>query len=233
MEIPGALLLAMSLFGLGAAGIVAFLAARRGRPSAARSIAAIGAAWLAAYAALLVITSLASRERTLALGEMKRFCGFYLDCHLGVAVDRVDTLTQIGEVSDALQAGGTFYVVTVRVSSDARRTPLELSQPHAVLVDAEGYSYERVPDAEQRLANAGAAIHLDEWVGPGQSYTRRLVFDVPRGAREPRLHVTEGSPIERVVELAIIGDEDALLHARTLHALEPGTGVSSATARAP
>jgi hypothetical protein len=35
------------------------------------------------------------------------------------------------------------------------------------------------------------------------------------------------------VELAIIGDEDALLHARTLHALEPGTGVSSATARAP
>ena len=231
MDFPGVLLLAVTLFGVVASAIVGFLAARRGRTSAATSIAAVGAAWLAAYAALLVITSLASGERTLALGETKRFCGFYLDCHLGLAVERVDTTSQIGEGRHALQAGGTFYVVTVRVSSDARRVPLELNQPRAVLVDTEGYRYERVPDAEQRIASAGAPIHLDEWVGPGQSYTRRLVFDVPRGAREPRLHVTEGSPIERAMELAIIGDEDALLHAPTLHALEPGGGLSSAAAR--
>jgi hypothetical protein len=230
MDFPGVLLLAVTLFGVVASAIVVFLAARRGRTSAARSITAIAAAWLATYVALLVITSLVSGERTLALGETKRFCGFYLDCHLGVAVDRVDTTTQIGEGSHTLEAGGTFYVVTVRVSSDARRVPLELNQPRAVLVDAEGYRYERVPDAEQRLAGAGAPIHLDEWVGPGQSYTRRLVFDVPRGAREPRLHVTEGSPIERAMELAIIGDEDALLHAPTLHALQLGAGFSSAAA---
>lgn len=233
MDFPGVLLLAVTLFGVVASAIVAFIAARRGRTSAAKSIGAVGAAWLAAYAALLVITSLASGERTLALGETKRFCGFYLDCHLGVAVERVDTLSQIGEASNAIEAGGTFYVVTVRVSSDARRVPLELERPNAVLVDAEGYRYERVPDAEQRLANAATPIHLDEWLDPGQSFTRRLVFDVPRGARGPRLHVTEGSPIERAMELAIVGDEDALLHPPTLHALEPGAGVSSAAARVP
>jgi hypothetical protein len=233
MDLPGVLLLTVTLFGLVAAGIVAFLAARRGRTRTVKPIVAVAAAWLAAYAAVLIVTSLTSRERTLALGETKRFCGFYLDCHMGVAVERVDTTSRIGEGRDALQSGGTFYVITVRVSSDARRVPLQLDRPRAVLVDAEGYRHERALDAEQRLAGGGAPVDLDERVDAGQSFTRRLVFDVPRGVREPRLHVTVGSPIERAVELAIIGDEDALLHAPTLHALEAGGGVSSAAARTP
>ena len=233
MDFPGVFFLAVTLFGVGAAGIVAFLAARRGHTHTAKSIAAVGMAWIAAYVALLLITSLVSSERTLALGETKRFCGFYLDCHLGVAVERVDTTSRIGEGSNAIQAGGTFYIITVRVSSDAQRVPLELARPRALVVDAEGYRYERVHDAEQRLASGGAPLDLELRVDAGQSYTRRLVFDVPRGAREPRLHVTEGSLIERAMELAIIGDEDALLHRPTLHALEPGHGVSSAAGRAP
>lgn len=233
MDFPGVLFLTVTLFGLVAAGIVAVLGARRGRTRAVNSIAAVAVAWIAAYAAVLVVTSLTSHERTLALGETKRFCGFYLDCHMGVAVERVDTASRIGEGSDALLAGGTFYVVTVRVSSDARRVPLELNRPRAVLVDAEGYRYERVPDAEQRLSRDGVPGDLEERVDAGHSFTRRLVFDVPRGVREPRLHMTEGSLIERAVELAIIGDEDALLHAPTLHALEPGAGVSAAAVRAP
>ena len=231
MDFPGVLLLAATLFGLVAFGIVASLARRRGRTHAAQSIFAVAAAWLAAYVALLVVTSLASSERTLALGETKRFCGFYLDCHMGVAVERVDTTSRIGDGSNLLQAGGTFYIVTVRVSSDARRVPLDLERPRAVLVDAEGYEYERVHDAEDRLASGSAPVDLERRVEAGQSFARQLVFDVPRGAREPRLHVTEGSIIERALELAIIGDEDAMLHAPTLHALEPGTGISSAAAR--
>lgn len=233
MDFPGVLLLAVTLFGVVALGIVAFLARRRGRTHAAQSMFAVAAAWLAAYAALLIVTSLASSERTLALGETKRFCGFYLDCHMGVAVERVETTSRIGEGSNALQAGGTFYIVTVRVSSDARRVPLDLERPRAVLVDVEGYQYERVHDAEDRLASDSAPVDLEVRVEAGESFTRKLVFDVPRGVREPRLHVTEGSAIERALELAIIGDEDAMLHAPTLHALEPGTGVSSAAARAP
>ena len=135
----GVPLLALTLIGLLAAGIAAVLATVRGRTRAARSIVLVAGAWVATYVTLLVVTSIASRERTLAIGETKRFCGFYLDCHMGVAVERVDTMSRIGESGDEVRAGGTFYVVTLRVSSDARRVPLHLEQPRAVIVDAEGF----------------------------------------------------------------------------------------------
>jgi hypothetical protein len=198
---------------------------RRGRAPVARSIALVIAAWVGAYATVLVVTSLASRERVLALGETKRFCGFYLDCHMGVAVDRVDTMSTIG----GIRAGGTFYVVTLRVSSDARRVPLHLERPTIVIVDAEGFRHERSLDAEHALGRA-QLIELERPVDAGDSFTRAVVIDVPHDVRDPRLHVTMGGLLDRTVELALIGDEDALLHAPTLHALVPGAGVSSASA---
>jgi hypothetical protein len=224
----GVPLLALTLIGLLAAGIAAVLATVRGRTRAARSIVLIAGAWVATYVTLLVVTSIASRERTLAIGETKRFCGFYLDCHMGVAVERVDTMSRIGESGDEVRAGGTFYVVTLRVSSDARRVPLHLEQPRAVIVDAEGFRHERALDAEGKLARAQVA-ELEQPVNAGDSFTRAIVIDVPHGAREPRLYVSMGGPLDRAVEMALIGDEDALLHARTLHALAPGSGVPSAS----
>jgi hypothetical protein len=229
MGLLGVPLLAVTMLGLVAAGIVTILAIVKGRTRVARSIVLIAVAWVAAYATLLVVTSIASRERTLALGETKRFCGFYLDCHMGIAVERVDTVSRIGEGSDAIEAGGTFHVITLRVSSDARRVPLRLEQPHAVIVDAEGFRHERSLDAERKLARAQLA-DLEQPVNAGDSFTRAIVIDVPDGVRDPRLHVRMGGPLDRTVELAIIGDEDALLHAPTLHALAPGSGVSSASA---
>jgi hypothetical protein len=229
MGLFGVPLLALTILGLLAAVVVAVLATVRGRPGVARAIVLVAAAWVGAYATLLVVTSIASRERTLALGETKRFCGFYLDCHMGVAVERVDTMSRIGEPGDQVQAGGTFYVITLRVSSDAMRVPLHLEQPSAVVVDAEGFRHERWLDAEQKLAQAKLA-DLEQPVHAGESFTRAIVIDVPHGVRDPRLHVTMGGPLDRVVELAIIGDEDALLHAPTLHALAPGSGISSASA---
>lgn len=228
MGFLGVPLLALTLLGLLAAGIGAVFATVRGRPRVARSIVLLTAAWVAAYATLLVVTSVASRERTLALGETKRFCGFYLDCHMGVAVERVDTMSRIGEPGNEVRAGGTFYVVTLRVSSDARRVPLRLEQPRAVIVDAEGFRHQRSLDAEQRLARAQMP-ELEQLVNAGDSFTRAIAIDVPHGAREPRLYVSMGGPLDRAVELALIGDEDALLHARTLHALAPGSGISSAS----
>jgi hypothetical protein len=227
----GVPLLALTLLGLLAAGIVLILAMVNGWTRIARSIVIVTGAWVATYATLLVVTSIASRERTLALGETKRFCGFYLDCHMGVAVERVDTTASIGEPGNEVRAGGTFYVVTLRVSSDARRVPLRLHQANVVIVDAEGFRHERSLEAEQRLPSAQLA-DLEQSVNAGGSFTRAIVIDVPRGVREPRLHVTMGSPLARAVELALIGDEDAMLHARALHALPPGSGVSSASAGA-
>ena len=225
MEIPGVLLLAITLLGLLAVGVACIVLNARGRAGGARSIAMVGLAWIGAYAALLIATSLASHERTLDLGETKRFCGFYLDCHMGVAVERVDTMSIIGD----LRAGGTFYVVTLRVSSDARRVPLRLEQPRFAVVDAEGFRHERFVSAERKLTG-GQMLDLERPVDPGHSFTRTIVIDVPHGVRNPRLHVTMGGPLDRAIELGVIGDEDALLHAPTLHALDAGTGIPSASA---
>src|SRR5712691_9539522 len=52
--------------------------------------------WAAAYAAILLTMSLTSQPRVLGLHEAKRFCGFYLDCHMGVSVEAVDTAKTIG-----------------------------------------------------------------------------------------------------------------------------------------
>ncbi|HJR67572.1 MAG TPA: hypothetical protein VJ802_14170 [Gemmatimonadaceae bacterium] len=223
MELPGVLILVITLFGLFAAGVASVVVARRGKTPVARAIALVGAAWLGAYATILIVTSLTSHERTLALGETKRFCGFYLDCHMGVAVERVDTTSAIG----GIRAGGTYYVVTLRVSSNARRRPLRLERPDIVIVDAEGFRHERSLDAEHAL---GQLDGLDRLVEAGASFTRAVVIDVPHDVRDPRLEVTMGGVVERTVELALIGDEDAWLHAPTLHALVPGSGVSSASA---
>ena len=223
MELPGVLILVITLFGLFAAGVASVVVARRGKTPVARAIALVGAAWLGAYATILIVTSLTSHERTLALGETKRFCGFYLDCHMAVPVERVDTMSAIGGV----RAGGTYYVVTLRVSSNARRRPLRLEQPDIVIVDAEGFRHERSLDAEHAL---GQLDGLDRLVEAGASFTRAVVIDVPHDVRDPRLEVTMGGVVDRTVELALIGDEDAWLHAPTLHALVPGSGVSSASA---
>ena len=224
MEIPGVPLLAVTMVGLFAAVATCIVFLVRGRTGVARSIAMISVAWIAAYASLLVVTSLASRERTLAIGETKRFCGFYLDCHMGVAVERVDTVSSIGD----MRAGGTFYVVTLRVSSDARRAALRLEEPRITIVDGEGFRYERSAIAEQKLSLE--MLDLERPVEAGHSFTRAIVIDVPHGVRHPRLHVTMGGALDRAVERALIGDEEALLHAPTLHSLVAGSGVSSASA---
>ena len=226
MELLGVPLLAITTLGLLTATVACVVLFLRGRARVARSSAMVSLAWIAAYVSLLIVTSLASRERTLALGETKRFCGFYLDCHMGVAVERVDTMSSIGD----MRAGGTFYVVTLRVSSDARRVPLHLEQPTISIVDGEGFRYDRSIDAERRLA-LDEPVDLERPVEAGHSFTHAVVIDVPHGARNPRLHVRMGGALDRTVELAVIGDEDALLHAPTLHALVPGTGVSSASVR--
>jgi hypothetical protein len=230
MESLGVPLLALTVLGLLAAGVVGALAMLRSRTHVVRILVLVCAAWLGAYGTVLIVTSLASRERTLALGETKRFCGFYLDCHMGVAAERVDTMASIGEPGAEIRAGGAFYVITLRVSSDARRVPLHLEQPRIVIVDAEGFRYERSLDAERALSRTPLP-ELERPVPAGDSFTRAIVIDVPHGVREPRLHVTMGGPLDRTVELTLIGDEDALLHARTFHALVPGSGVSSASAR--
>lgn len=168
--------------------------------------------WTAAYAAILLTMSLTSQPRVLGLHEAKRFCGFYLDCHMGVAVEAADTTKTIGAAPTQLLAAGRFWIVTVSVSNTALREPLRLHRARAMVVDGQGRRYERDSAAEQRL---GGEASLDRQAGPGESYTVRLVFDLAVDSATPTLYVTEGYGIDHLIELVLAGDEDSLLHAKT------------------
>lgn len=186
------------------------------RPPLARA-ATILAGWAAVYAVVLVAVSLASEPRVLSLGEDKKFCGFYIDCHRQLAVTAVERLDSIG----AMRPGGVFYVLTLRIGSDAKIARMRLIDPRLEIVDAAGRRHGRSAAGEQALARVrGPLPALTDTVGPGGSYLTTVVFDVPRDAREPHLRATDGWWADRLIEFFLVGDEDSFLHAPTTFRLD-------------
>jgi hypothetical protein len=220
----GVPLLALTMLGLLAAGIAAVFATLRGRTRVARSIVLVAAAWVAAYASLLVVTSIASRERTLAFGETKRFCGFYLDCHLGLSVDGTEIVKSIMSPSGPVTASGMFHVVRLRLHNSARNPVINMTlyEPIVKVVDAVGNQYPRATAAERALGSASTSakpLPRETRVTHEPAYAT-LVFDLPADVRDPRLLVTDGWVIDRALEFVLINDENSIFHSRTLLALD-------------
>jgi hypothetical protein len=219
----GVLLMLATLLIAGAAIVAAVAAGYFHRPALARG-AQIGLlAWGAGYTALLLGSSLTSRERILERGETKRFCGFYLDCHMGAAVVDVRRTTTLGNPPNEVRAAGEFYVVTLKVTSNAVRATLSLANPSATVVDRAGRSYPRSTVGERALANAiGPAIPLTYPVNGESHFTTPVVFDLPKDIVEAKLLITDTPGLARAIEGALIGDEDSFLHKRTYHSLTMG-----------
>jgi hypothetical protein len=203
------ILMIVGTFGLIALATVVLVYARlKNKPLPIKPILLVGAAWAALYVIALTASSLTSEERVLGLNEEKQFCGFYIDCHMQVAVTRVDTSSQLG--------AARTYVVTLRVSSTAVRVPLRLLDPRVVVRDARGRQFTRSQAAESLLAAKGAPFEpLTREIGPAQSFQTTVAFELPADVTEPRLLVTEGIWADKIIELFLIGDEDSLLHKRT------------------
>lgn len=214
MNVMILLLVAGALALLAALAVASFATHRFARGTL---LAGAGGGVALLYGAALLATSLASHERLLAVGATKRFCGFYLDCHLGVAVESVATVPAV----DGVRAAGTFHVVRLRVSSNAKRATLRPGRLEVVLVDLGERRLRRSSAAEAALARTrgAATAGLERALPPGGSYTVDLVFDVPDGSVAPRLLVREGIGLDRLIESVLIGDEDAILHKPTLLAL--------------
>lgn len=166
------------------------------------------AIWFSLYGIALVSTSLMSEERTLGLNGSKEFCGFYLDCHLHAAVSGSRRVKQVGTAT----AKGEFYVVRVKVSSDARRAELGLLAVDAHVVDAGGAEYTRDEMAEDQLP---PQPEFETTIGPGGSFEKEIVFDLPADVDRPRLDIREGVWADRLIETFLIGDEDSLFHNRS------------------
>jgi hypothetical protein len=172
--------------------------------------------WAGLYGGGVLVASLLSHETVLPAGASKRFCGFYFDCHLGVAVLSDATVPAI----EGRRASGTYHVLTLRFSSNARRATLTPYDLRIQLVDANGVRYERDRAAESALAG-GRSVELARPIPAGGAYTVPVVFDLPRGAELPRLFIGEGLGIDRIIEGVLVGDEDSFLHRKTMLAL-PG-----------
>ncbi|HEV7646148.1 MAG TPA: DUF4352 domain-containing protein [Pyrinomonadaceae bacterium] len=164
--------------------------------------------WFVFYAILLFGFSLASKEKVLGLNEAKEYCGFYLDCHMHTAVTQVQRAKTIG----AKTARGEFYIVTVKVSSDAKREPLQLIGTEAKIFDEQKNSYTRDLEAEQAL---GSQPEFETMIAPAETFTKTIVFDLPTRVKEPRLDIRDGYGVDTCLEAVLIGDEDSVFHQRS------------------
>jgi hypothetical protein len=177
------------------------------------------------YMALLLIVSLASRERVLAMGERKYFCE--MDCHAAYSVAGVRRAASIGTGAATARARGTYLIVRVEVRFDettiSARRPRDLKlypNPRRVeIVDARGRRFARDAAGQRALESETGmpGVEFTKPLLPGESYVTEVVFDVPSDIETPRLELTngEGFPIP-----LIIGHERSPLHRKVLFALE-------------
>jgi hypothetical protein len=214
------LLMLMSIGGVLGAVVIAIIASITKKSWLLKFTLAAVAVWFSFYAVMLVGFSANSVEKDLGLNEAKSFCGFYFDCHMHTAVTAVRTAKRLG----GREATGQFYIVTVKVFSDARRARLGLLTVDAHVVDGRGTVYVRDDMAEKELQPQPA---FDQKVGPGESFEKEIVFDMPADAADPRLDITEGYGIDHLIEAVLIDDEDSILHKRTYFSLPEQTDTVS------
>jgi len=166
-----------------------------------RRAAATFGAWLgsvAIYGVVLVGVSLASSEHVLPPGIEKRFCA--LDCDLAYSVAEVFRADRGVPGQDAL-------FVRVRVRSDAQVARIWPSDFKAWLLAAGGMRVDPVTPPRPALLGD---------LGPGESQTIELQFEIPERTEGLRLAVAEGGWPSRIM----IGDENSFLHRKTVFQLQ-------------
>lgn len=214
----GVLLLLMTIGGLFVAGILLIVAFWKKIDWLKTFVLGGVTVWLVFYAIIFLAGSIFSKEKTLSLNEPKEFCGFYFDCHMHAAVTDVRKTKTIGDKT----ANGEFYVVKVRVFSDAKRETLGLLTVDAKIIDSQKREFRRDAAAE---ASLGEQPPFDRRVSPAESFEKEIVFDLPENAENPRLDIREGYGIDHWIEAILVGDEDSFLHKRNYFKLaeQPAT----------
>ena len=207
------LLMLMTIGGIILAAGLFVVALYTGKAWLAKFVAGGVMVWFAFYTVMLLGASFMSRDRLLEQNEPKEFCGFYFDCHMHASVTDVKTARTIGDRA----AKGIFYIVTVKVFSNARRATLGLLTVDAHVLDSDRRKYERDPAAELQLP---PQPEFEEKIGPTESFEKQIVFDLPTGVNAPRLDIREGYGIDHAIEAVLIDDEDSIFHGRNYFELQ-------------
>lgn len=210
----GVLLMLMTIGGLIVAAVLLVASLITKKTWLAKFMLGGVALWTVFYAVMLLATSLTSEERTIAVGDTdgKAFCGFYIDCHMHAMVTAVRRAKTVGSQT----ANGEYYIVKVKVFSDAKRATLGLLTVDAHVVDIAGRTYTRDRNAEAQL---GSQPEFERQISPSESFEKEIVFDIPADVRNPRLDIREGFGIDHTIEAVLIGDEDSIFQKRQLFEL--------------
>jgi len=216
----GVLLMLMTIGGLILAAILLLIAVFTQRSWLKKFVVGGVAVWFIFYFVMLVGFSFASEEKDLGFNEAKEYCGFYLDCHMHTSITDVRTTKTSGDET----AKGEFYIVKVKVFSNARAAALGLLTVDAHVVDAEDRHYTRDMQAEEELP---PQTEFEKRISPTESFEKEIVFDLPVDVKNPRLDIREGNGIDHAIEAMLIDDEDSILHKRSYFRLREQTNTAS------
>ena len=191
-------------------GVLVVLLVRR-RWGRARDTAVLLLSGILLYGVVLVSVALLSPQRVLFMQQNRCFDDWCL------AVERVIQQPTIGVGSDSVQAQGTFYLVTVRVSSQAKAVNQRALDVEVYLLDAANQRVDPSGAGQQAFDATGkGGLPLSSELAPGESFLRTIVFDVPSNASHLALVVTHG----QFPDLFVIGSEQSFLHQPTLMLLQ-------------
>jgi hypothetical protein len=182
-----------------------YLTVRGRRAAALQALKRLGLA-LGTYLGVVVLVSLLSPGRVLALNEDQCSDDWCL------AVEDVSLAKTLGSASSPARANGTFYVVRLRVSSRARRVTQRENGVSAYLIDDRATPYPPSASGQQAYESAnGVTRSLSDPIGPGASFRTTRVFDIPDRAHGLGLVLKHAGPGP-----LIIGDSQSLFHKPTV-----------------
>jgi hypothetical protein len=212
---------AMAFLGTGllffAAGLIFLYTVIKGELAGTKVVVSAIAVIAAIYIGCLLLFSFTSRETILARGQEKHFCE--IDCHLAYSILDVRQAKTLGSGSNQSTAEGLYHIVTVKTRFDENTISptrgngmLTPNSRVATVVDAQGREHrpsEKAARALEQTEDIGTPF--TEALRPGETYTTKLVFDLPADVAKPTLLLNEGSWLTSF----IIGHENSPLHKKT------------------
>jgi hypothetical protein len=164
----------------------------RGRFRQAAKLLAMAGVCLALYLGVIVVVSLASPPRLMALGEDRCFD---------------DWCIAVKELARSELPSMTAYTVTLRLSNRARRAAQRENGVVVTVLDEAGRRFEAAANP--------AAAPFNVLLQPGQSVTTTRTFDISGASGQLNLAV-EHAGFSRFPGLFIIGDDSSLFHKPTI-----------------
>jgi Domain of unknown function (DUF4352) len=204
---PFDLLFLVSVVGCAVTVICAIVALAIRQWAMARAILLGLGCYLLLYALGVVAFSAFTPQRVIPTGQTQCFD----DWCIAVAHAAQSPTLHVG--AQTVTAQGRFLVVTLQVTSTAKRVSQREQIAQVYLVDGAGHRYDTSAVGQSALDAAGlSGPPLDSSIGPGDAFTDTVVFDTPVQATGFSIVVAH-PPFPGVV---VIGDDQSFFHHPTL-----------------